>query len=172
VAVFPELSKCVGRAGGEPGPCGIQAGPYWPARCNSASRSLPETDVPPGLSSLKPASQVNVVPAAAAQQLKAVLGNCVDFWKCAVPALEQSCCLLSGKVLYLGQEKEELVIHTSWTISTFSSHPDHPLHPSHTQKRSYRLAVGGARAILRKAHVSLNLTHHRLQQGAGHAELQ
>lgn len=83
----------------------------------------------------KPASQVNVVPAAAAQWLKAVLRNCLDFWKCAVPALKQSCCLLSGKVQYLVHGKEELVIHTSWTNSTFSSLPDPPHPTPHTQKK-------------------------------------
>lgn len=62
------------------------------------------------------------------------------------------------------------MIHTSWTISTLSSLPDHPHAPlTHKKKgkKSFRVAVGGARGVLRKAHGCVHFAQHGFPQGAG-----
>lgn len=104
----------------------------------------------------KSAGQVSGEPAAAAQQLTATPGI---VWisgtvRCQLPNCSR--CLLSGKALYIVHGKEESVIHTSWTISTFSSLPDHPPPSPHMQKgKKFLCGCGRGGDVLRRAHVEL-----------------
>lgn len=142
------------------GPTGAVLHRSW-AGLNCGCHSLLDTKVPAGdlpwnIPGHQPASQGRAEPAAAAQQLTASPGTAWISGTVQCQLLNWSRCLLSGKVLYLVHGKEESVIHTSWTIPTFSSLPDHP-HPPLTHKnkkrkeKSFLVAAGGARD-LRKAH--------------------
>lgn len=114
---------------GKPEQCPKGAGQDWPVDVTPRWRPRHQLGhLPWNTPGHKPAKHVSAEPAAAAQQLTAAPGIVWISGTVQGQLLNWSHCLLSGKVLYLVHGKEQSVIHTSWTISTFSSLPDHP-HP-------------------------------------------